>query len=208
MKSINRHLTYVQWLVFCLVACLPFVIKAADTAITTSAASLPSIQNFPFTEPEFETLRDAETIDNQAITALVQDTRGLIWIGTQTGLVRYDGYRFRKFVNNPNNPFSVTGDYIYSLSATKDGRLWVGTLNDGISVFDPASERFERFRHDGGNPDSVSRGSIWAFASDPRGGMWIATDQGLDYLPASSKRFEHFRHNNNPHSLLDDKAVG
>jgi ligand-binding sensor domain-containing protein/signal transduction histidine kinase len=206
MKSINRHLTYVQWLVFCLVACLPFVIKAADTAITTSAAPLPSIQNFPFTEPEFETLRDAETIDNQAITALVQDTRGLIWIGTQTGLVRYDGYRFRKFVNNPNNPFSLTGDYIYSLSATKDGRLWVGTLNDGISVFDPASERFERFRHDGGKPDSVSRGSIWAFASDPRGGMWIATDQGLDYLPASSKRFEHFRHNNNPHSLLDDKV--
>jgi ligand-binding sensor domain-containing protein/signal transduction histidine kinase len=195
-----------QWLVFWLAACLPFAIMAADTAVATSAAAFPSAQDFPFTEPEFESLRDAETIDNQAITALAQDTRGLIWIGTQTGLVRYDGYRFRKFVNNTGDPFSLVGDYIYSLSATKDGRLWVGTINDGISIFDPASERFQRFQHDDNNPNSVSGGSIWSFASEQRGGMWIATDQGLDYLPANSKRFEHFRHSADPASLLDDKV--
>ena len=181
------NLNRLQWPVFWLLACLSF----ACLSFASMAEALA--QNFPATEPEFETLRDADSIDNQPITALVQDTRGLIWIGTQTGLVRYDGYRFRKFVYDASTPFSLAGDYVHSLALASDGRLWVGTINDGISVFDPASEQFENFRHDPKKPGSVSGGSIWAFASDGRGGMWIATDQGLDYLPVGSKHFTHFK---------------
>jgi ligand-binding sensor domain-containing protein/signal transduction histidine kinase len=185
------NLKYVQWLVFWLITCLPLAIMAAD---------------FPFTEPEFETLRDAEAIDNQPITALAQDVRGLIWIGTTNGLVRYDGYRFRKFSHKVGDPFSLAGDYVFSLSATKDGRLWVGTANDGISVLDPATLRFEHFRHDEKVAESLSGGRIFALSTDGRGGMWIATSEGLDHLPAGGKHFNHFRHSLAPHSLMDDKV--
>ncbi len=160
---------------------------------------------FSFTEPEFETLRDA-AIDDQIVTALVQDARGLIWIGTQSGLLRYDGYRFRRFAHRASDPFSLAGDYVRSLLLAKDGRIWVGTLSDGISVFDPASERFENFRHDEKVPASLSGGIIWALANDGRGGVWVATDQGLDHLPAGSRHFTHFRHSQDPHSLMDDKV--
>ena len=192
------NLNFVQWLVFWLGACLPFAIMAA--------APLPPDQEFLFTEPEFETLGGAEAIDNQAITALAQDVRGLIWIGTQNGLIRYDGYRFRLFARKAGDPFSLAGDYVNSLSIAKDGRLWVGTVSDGISVFDPASERFENFQHDEKVPDSLSSGTISALAADGQGGMWIATDQGLDHWPARGKRFVHFRHDTDPHSLMDNKV--
>jgi signal transduction histidine kinase/ligand-binding sensor domain-containing protein len=207
----NKNLKQVQWLVFWLAGWLPLALMAAviappAAAVATAAApSLPA-QDFPSTEPEFETLRDAESIDNQVITALAQDARGLIWIGTQQGLVRYDGYRFRKFVHKASDPFSLAGDYVTALAVAKDGRIWVGTTSDGISIFDPASEHFEHFKHDEKAPGSLSGGRIWALANDGRGGMWIGTDQGLDHLPPGSRRFAHFRHGTAPHSLMDDKV--
>ena len=193
----RSSLKYLQYLVFLFVGCLPFAVIAA--------ALLPP-QNFPFIEPEFETLRDAETIDNRPITTLAQDARGLIWIGTEHGLVRYDGYRFHKFTHKAADPSSLAGDYVTSLLASKDGRLWVGTASDGISVFDPTTEHFEHFRHDEKVPSSLSGGKISALVDDGRGGLWIATDQGLDHLAAGGRAFVHFRHSADPQSLLNDKV--
>jgi ligand-binding sensor domain-containing protein len=218
MKTI---LNQVQWLVFWLAVWLPLALMAADVAAGAPAAGLPAFApvsralNFPSTEPEFETLRDAESIDNETITALAQDTRGLIWIGTQKGLVRYDGYRFRKFVHKASDPFSLAGDFVSSLFVAKDGRIWVGTYTDGISVFDPTTERFEHFQHDKKVAGSLSGSKVTAMVGDGRGGMWVATDQGLNYLTngsvrsgkRSSRRFEHFRHSPDPHSLLDDRVL-
>ncbi len=200
-------LKYMQWLIFWFRVGLLFsLIMVLNAAATANTAPLTSVQDFAFAEPEFETLRNTQAIDNQPITALAQDARGLIWIGTQQGLFRYDGYRFRQFVHKAGRPFSLAGDYVHSLSAAKDGRLWVGTIGDGISVFDPASERFENFRHDDKVPDSLGGGVISALIGDGRGGMWIATDQGLDHLSAGSKRFVHSRHGTDPRSLMNDKV--
>jgi ligand-binding sensor domain-containing protein/signal transduction histidine kinase len=176
----------------------------AMVLVAGSPSSVAQAQDFSFAEPEFETLRDV-AIDDQIVTTLAQDGRGLIWIGTQNGLIRYDGYRFRMFKHRAADPFSLAGDYIRSLLVAKDGRIWIGTLSDGISVFDPASERFEHFRHDEKVAHSLAGGIIWALADDGRGGVWVATDQGLDHLPAGASRFEHFKQGPEPHSLLDDK---
>ena len=199
--AMKQILKYMQWLFFWLG--LSSVGLANDTV--GKGLPTPDTASTLFTESEFETLRDPEMIDNRSITALAQDTRGLIWIGTQEGLIRYDGYRFRKFAHKAGDPSSLVGNYVFSLTASADGRLWVGTFNDGISVFDPATERFENFRHDKDLPDSLSSGEVSAMASDAQGGMWIATGRGLDYLASGSKRFTHFRHDNNPHSLLSHK---
>ncbi len=192
----NRKL--VQWLVLVLGTCLSFTIMA----------SVLAAPDFLFAEPEFETLFDAESIDNKAITALAQDARGLIWIGTQSGLVRYDGYRFRRFAHKVGDPFSLADDFVMVLLVANDGRIWVGTRNAGISVFDPASERFQNFRHDQSKPDTLSGDTIFGLASDAQGGMWIATNYGLDHLPISGRGIHHFRHSTDPHSLLDNRVRG
>ncbi len=186
----------VQWLILCLTACLlvAFAAKAG--------------QDFSFTEPTFETLRDAHATDDQIITALAQDARGLIWIGTQVGLIRYDGYHFRKLTHTSTASESLAADFVSALCAAKDGRLWVGSVSNGISVFDPGTEHFEHFQHANEQATSLAAGKISAIAEDGQGGMWIATDQGLDYLPRNSKTFHHFRHDaTDPHSLQEGQIL-
>jgi signal transduction histidine kinase/ligand-binding sensor domain-containing protein len=163
--------------------------------------------DFPFATPHFESVGDGDVIPHNIVTALVQDAKGMLWIGTQQGLVRYDGQRFRKFMHVNGDLASLSDDYITCLWATTDGRVWAGTSIGGVTVFDPASEQFSTFRHDPAHAKSISEGRVWAMVGDQRGGMWIGTDQGLDYLPPSHTGFTHFRHDPaNPASLYSDRV--
>ena len=164
--------------------------------------------DFPFAQPYFETVGDSESIPYGLVSTMTQDARGFLWMGTQAGLIRYDGYRLRKFVHNAQDPGSIAADYVQAIASAKDGRVWVGTANDGISVFDPATERFEHIRHDPKRPDSLNAGRINAMALDAAGNLWVGSDQGLDFLAANSKRFIHYRHDGaDPHSLADNRVL-
>lgn len=163
--------------------------------------------DFSFAQPRFETIGDAESIPDGIITALAQDTRGLIWIGTQKGLVRFDGYRFRVYKRIAADPTSIAGDYVQALWAAPDGRIWIGSMADGLSVFDPRTDRFTHFRHDEKRAASLSSGRIYALTGDANGGLWIATENGLDYLAPSATEFIHYRHEvTKPASLLDHRV--
>lgn len=163
--------------------------------------------DFSFAQPRFEPIGDAESIPDGIITALAQDARGLMWIGTQKGLVRFDGYRFRVFKHIATDPTSIAGDYVQALWAAPDGRIWIGTMADGISVFDPRTDRFAHFRHDEKRATSLSSGRIYALTGDAKGGLWIATETGLDYLAPSATEFIHYRYQvSNPTSLLDHRV--
>ena len=66
-------------------------------------------------------------LPHPALTALAQDRQGFIWIGTQGGLARWDGYRFRAWRADHGNAGSLPDDYIQTLHIDPAGRLWVGT---------------------------------------------------------------------------------
>ncbi len=167
-----------------------------------------AIDDFIFAQPQFETIGDAESIPKGIVTALLQDASGLMWIGTQNGLIRFDGYRFRRFIHLPNDPASLSGDFVNALWATPDGRIWVGTLSDGVSVFDPASERFEHVQNDPTKPSSLTGGRISAICDDGKDGVWIATDEGLNHLPRGSKTVRRFGHDPaNPATNLQNSQV-
>lgn len=160
--------------------------------------------SFAFAQPRFEAIGDADSIPDGIISALAQDARGLIWIGTQKGLVRFDGYRFQVFKHISTDPTSIAGDYIQALWAAPDGRVWIGTMADGLSVFDPRTDCFTHFRHDEKLATSLSSGRIYALTGDAKGGLWVATENGLDYLAPSTTDFVHYRHDiTNLASLLD-----
>ncbi len=161
---------------------------------------------FGFSEPYFETLSQSDTIP--IVTALAQDAQGFLWIGTQDGLVRFDGYRLRRFAHENNNATSLGGNYINCLWLAADGRLIIGTLDGGLSEFDQASERFHNFKHDAKRADSLSSGPILAVAGNAWGQLWVGTEQGLDYRAPAGVGFSHLRHrSNDPGSLASDKVL-
>jgi diguanylate cyclase (GGDEF)-like protein len=140
-------------------------------------------------------------------TALAQDRQGFLWIGTQAGLVRFDGSRFEVFRSNPDDPATLGGSYVRSLLAARDGRLWVGTFSGGLSVYDPARESFVRYRNDPRDPGSLSHDRVEALAEDRSGRIWAATNEGVDRLDPRSGRIDHFRHDPaDPRSLADNRT--
>ncbi|HTQ81243.1 MAG TPA: two-component regulator propeller domain-containing protein [Thermoanaerobaculia bacterium] len=140
-------------------------------------------------------------------TALAEGRDGFLWIGTQGGLVRYDGYQLKLYKSDLRNPKTLAGSYLRSLLATSDGRLWVGSFSSGVSVYDPATETFRRYQHDPRNPESLAHDRVEALAEDRAGRIWVATYDGLDRLDPKTGRLRHFRHDpKDPRSLADDQV--
>ncbi|HJU41911.1 MAG TPA: two-component regulator propeller domain-containing protein [Vicinamibacterales bacterium] len=143
------------------------------------------------------------------VTALAQDRRGFLWIGTQGGLVRYDAYSYRVFKPAPGNPRSLGSSYVRALLAASDGRIWIGTLSGGLSVYDPDTDAFETYRHDRSNPASLAHDRVEGLAEDRERRIWIATDAGLDRLDPRTRQIDHFRHvPRDPSSLAADQVRG
>lgn len=87
-----------------------------------------------------------EGLSQSVIYCLYQDSRGFIWVGTQDGLNRFDGYSFVKFKHNPSDTTSISESWIYSITEDKDGNLWIGTRG-GLCRYDFNNNRFTRYPH-------------------------------------------------------------
>ncbi len=148
-------------------------------------------QDFPFARPYFENVGDRDSIPGGVVTAMVRAPNGLLWLGTQSGLLRYDGYRFKQYEFDPLDSNSISGNFINALAATPDGRIWIGTANDGLSIFDPSTEQFRNFRNSASDRTSISAGAVTAFAHSDEG-MWIGTQTGLTRFDLQQSIFTHF----------------
>jgi len=152
------------------------------------------------TTPLFEHLGLEQGLPHPVAMALAQDGDGYIWIGTQRGLARWDGYRMRAFLHRQGDPGSLPGDFIQTLHVDPRGRLWVGTSSAGLAMWDKANERFVRAAPD-------RNGIVSAIASDAAGGLWIAGASGLDYMTADGRVTRHYAHEAPaPHTLPDNQV--
>lgn len=142
----------------------------------------------PFEQPWFDTLGLAEGLPHSITTAIAQDSRGLIWVGTMGGLVRYDGYRVQVFENALPNVPGLPDVYVRALLALPDGGLLIGTNAGGLARFDPANNRFHAYPIGDNGPSDQK---IYALATDHHGGVWIATDAGLDHLDLANNSLRH-----------------
>ena len=105
-----------------------------------SLLTLPStqgraqFQNYAF-ENRYKHLNTLNGLSNDFVNQVVKDRNGFIWIATQNGLNRYDGVHIKTFYHDANDPGSICGNYISALLADSKGRLWIGTSETGVSVY-------------------------------------------------------------------------
>ncbi|HSI46951.1 MAG TPA: diguanylate cyclase [Ideonella sp.] len=136
-------------------------------------------------------------------TAMVQDDQGFLWLGTQNGLARWDGYRFRHHEADANRPGALPDSYITTLHRDALGQVWIGSSAGGLSrlALDHAS-----FIRVPGGPNGLSHRSVFALADDGQGGLWVGGGAGLDQLAADGRQVR--RHAQNAHAQgLPDGAV-
>ena len=99
---------------------------------------------------KFDYLSIKNGLSHNTIFSLLQDRYGYIWIGTQNGLNRYDGFTCKLYslddsiATNQN----YSGEQVSALFEDKKGNLWVGTKNSGIRIKYVSSDRFVRLSYD------------------------------------------------------------
>ncbi|HEX7151576.1 MAG TPA: two-component regulator propeller domain-containing protein [Thermoanaerobaculia bacterium] len=149
----------------------------------------------------FQRVAIPDDVPAHLTSAIAQDRQGLLWFGTQGGLVRYDGHEFRVFRSKPNDPSTLAGNYVRALLVASDGRLWIGSFSGGLSVFDPRTETFTRV--------PLAYGRVEGLAEDRQGHLWIASNAGLGRLDVRSGRVDSFRHDaKDARSIADDRVRG
>ncbi len=101
---------------------------------SVSTAALPKqmvLEVYPDNVPgslvRFEHLTVENGLSQNAGLAIFQDSKGYLWVGSQDGLNRYDGYSFKVFKHDPDDPNSISHNSILAITEDKDGYLWIGT---------------------------------------------------------------------------------
>jgi len=139
------------------------------------------------------------------IRALAQDSTGFLWIGTNEGLYRHDGYAFVPYRHDPDDPHSLTDDVIWGLHVDRQGQLWVSTFQ-GLDRYDPGRDAFMHLRHDPEDTTSLSSDSVRVVLEDRRGTLWVGTwGGGLNRLDREADAFTVYFHDAaDPTSLGSD----
>ncbi|MCP5053178.1 MAG: response regulator, partial [bacterium] len=102
---------------------------------------------------------------------------------------------FKSYRHDPDNPASISGNFVMKVFEDSNGTLWAGTYNEGLNRFDPKSETFTRFKHDPRDFYSLSHNRVQALYEDRSKVLWIGTRGGgvhkLDLKPDKFKSYSY-----------------
>jgi signal transduction histidine kinase/ligand-binding sensor domain-containing protein len=146
------------------------ILISAATAVSVAPAQEPG-QTLSQLYHTAWTQRDGAPAD---IEVLAQTTDGFLWLGSGTGLFRFDGVRFELFEPPPHQALPSTN--VSALHATRDSGLWVGYRFGGVSLIRRGTIR------SWGEDDSLPRGSVISVVEDSSGTTWVGTTGGLARL--------------------------
>jgi diguanylate cyclase (GGDEF)-like protein len=195
------------------------VLSVASACVATATPPL-AVQRYGF----------EEGLSQQGINAIVQDSAGFMWFGTEDGLNRFDGYEFRQLRHDRANAGTLPNGWISALVASDDGvwigtdgggvvfrsaatgklespeelrdtpdlqrvrslardrlgRLWIGSRDAGVAIWDPRTQQLKRLRHSPTQAASIADNSVYSILHLRSGDALIGSASGLDRLAASS----------------------
>ncbi len=113
------------------------------------------------------TIKDG--LPSNAVYCVFKDSRGIIWIGTDAGLVKYDGFSFKIFTKKNG----LAGNFIRDIKEDKNGTLWIACYGDGLTKFD--RNKFKNYS----TKDGLVHAEIRRLYFDQSQRLWIGTERGL-----------------------------
>lgn len=164
----------------------------------------------PF-KPSISAMPDGK---NFLTLCLYEDSQHAVWLGTESGLLRYSPHNgswrlFRHNKNHSNNDQrSISSDNISCLYEDTEGTLWIGTTAGGLNAFDRKTERFRAFRHNTKDSTTLGSDNISCIYEDKRKRLWIGTwINGLNLFDRTTQTFTHYRSNPQKISTLSSNSI-
>jgi signal transduction histidine kinase/ligand-binding sensor domain-containing protein len=142
---------------------------------------------------KFQSFSGTDGLSQVTVRCIFQDSRGLIWFGTQDGLNRFDGYAFTVYRHREEEANSLSNNSISAIFEDHSGTLWIGTTGGGINRFDRATDTFTHLMHDPANPNSLSDDYVSYIYQDNSAALWVGTEQGLNLFNATAGNFTRYQ---------------
>ena len=152
---------------------------------------------------EFPTPFDSLKMNNN-IMAFSLSTDG-IWIANRFGkLIHYNKTTKQAQSYSRDNMEGLPGSFL-SLCDNKKGKLYIGHVEEGMSILDLKTKKLKHYRHDPGNPESLPGDRVYSIYIDHLENIWVGTHQGLALFNPLTEKFHVFRYNpHDPNSLISD----
>jgi len=140
---------------------------------------------------KFEHYGEEDGLSNNSVRHILQDDKGFIWLGTSSGINRFDGYSFNRFSSITSGGVNtINNDQITALSIDEfNKKLWIGTKN-GLTVLKLDTHQFTTFLPDINNIHSLPDAHIISVYVDKHNKVWVGTkSKGLYLFHPEEERF-------------------
>jgi two-component system sensor histidine kinase ChiS len=180
-----------------------------DASIERQMLNTPARQAVLGSETlEFDRLSLEEGLSQSVVHTILQDSLGFVWIGTQDGLNRFDGYEFQVYKQDPEDPSSISSNYILALAEGPGGDLWIGTSGGGLNRFDRETGEFIHYTDQQDSQKGLSENIVGEIFTDNHGVIWIGTDSsGLYRYEPQADEFTAFQYDSTRQDSLGGMHV-
>ncbi|GHG69705.1 hybrid sensor histidine kinase/response regulator [Alishewanella longhuensis] len=160
--------------------CQPLLVICCLLLLFTDV--LAATRQLPTNYGLFQQIGNEEDIPDNVVTKLMQDQQGFLWIATPSGLIRYDGYRFRQHLHNAKDPQSISGNFIFDLLQRADETIWILTSPGAISIYHPDTGQFSQLQLSDPEQQQALMQHARTLLEDKYGRLWLGGRQGLALL--------------------------
>jgi signal transduction histidine kinase/ligand-binding sensor domain-containing protein len=157
-------------------------------------------------ELQFKNYTITEGLSHNTVHCFAQDEKGFLWIGTEFGLNRFDGYTFTTYTKNAEDSSSIADSFINSLYIDKRQNLWIGTNSKGICLYLKYAEKFKSFSTYQYQGKAQNIRMVNSIVEDTRGHLWIGSFSGLfEFDPLNGKIVSQFHASEEANGLSDNE---
>jgi ligand-binding sensor domain-containing protein/signal transduction histidine kinase/DNA-binding response OmpR family regulator len=151
---------------------------------------------------------DTASLSNNVVLSLCL-TKEFLWIGTENGglnRLRLSNDVLTRYMNEERNPYSLSGNSIWSLYEDWEGILWIGVYGKGVNVVNRKNRKFTIHQRSASRKSTLADNDVRAFVEDSDGKIWIATDGGgLSRFDPTTR--EYIQTINKTHGLRTDDLM-
>jgi len=135
---------------------------------------------------KFDSYTIEDGLSQSHVTDIVQDDLGNIWLSTQDGLNKFNGYKFKILKNQVNDSASLPNNWLHCLTKGRNGKLWFGS-NRGIGSIDPKTEEIEKINRK--NYPTLKGYIFTELAIDKRNFLWALSEKhGINVINTETKK--------------------
>lgn len=153
--------------------------------------------------------RDTQSISHNAVTDLIEDEQGNLWMATwDGGLNMYDRNKdsFVSYQADEEDPKTISSNLVNSVFIDSQGNFWAGTRGGGLNLFHRENGTFTHYRYQQDDTSSISSDIVTEVYEDSQQNLWVGTyDGGLNLFNRENQTFTRFHYDkSDKHSLSHD----